>query len=378
MWCLPQKLFFSVKRQPFRLNLKMINNSKKSLWIQIVCISIFIIAPFLLIPAHRSNEPFVSGMNLMLLKNLVANTLLVVFFYFSYYILIPLFYAKKYPRFILYFLISGFLSLAPPLLVELRNVSPPPHTEAHDRKNHFEDHEREGRPGGPKKHGVRHLEDDLFLFIAVFIISIALNLQARIKQSEKEKLAAELAYLKSQINPHFLFNTLNNIYALALKKSDDTANAIVKLSGMMRYNITDAQSEFIEIEKEIDYISSYIELQKIRIGETAKVNFTINGIAHKHQIAPLLLISFIENAFKYGVNPEIESIIQIAINITNNTVELKVSNKIVPVSIVDNTKTGTGIANVIRRLDLLYSGKYQLQISHTDTDYTVTLLITIK
>jgi len=171
---------------------------------------------------------------------------------------------------------------------------------------------------------------------------------------------------------------LNNIYALALKKSDETANAIVKLSGMMRYNITDAQSEFIEIEKEIDYISSYIELQKIRIGETAKVNFTINGIAHKHQIAPLLLISFIENAFKYGVNPEIESFIQIAIDITNNTIELKVSNKIVPVSIVDNTKTGTGIANVIRRLDLLYSGKYQLQISHTDTDYTVTLIITIK
>ena len=364
----------------------MINNSKKSLWIQIVCICIFIIAPFLLIPAHRSNEPFVSGMNLMLLKNLVANTLLVVFFYFSYYILIPLFYAKKYPQFILYFLISGLLTLVPPLLIETSIQKPQRHMNRvdkdlfrndHDRPQ-FEPHDRAGRPGGPKKHGVRHLEDDLFLFISVFIISIALNLQARIKQSEKEKLAAELAYLKSQINPHFLFNTLNNIYSLALKKSDDTANAIVKLSGMMRYNITDAQSEFIEIEKEIDYISSYIELQKIRIGETAKVNFTINGIAHKHQIAPLLLISFIENAFKYGVNPEIESIIQIAINITNNTVELKVSNKIVPVSIVGNTKTGTGITNVIRRLDLLYSGKYQLQISHTETDYTVTLLITIK
>ena len=128
----------------------MINNSKKSLWIQIVCICIFIIAPFLLIPAHRSNEPLVSGMNLMLLKNLVANTLLVVFFYFSYYILIPLFYAKKYPRFILYFLINVFLSLAPPLLVELRNVSPPPHTHTQGPKNHIEYHEREGRPGGPK------------------------------------------------------------------------------------------------------------------------------------------------------------------------------------------------------------------------------------
>jgi LytS/YehU family sensor histidine kinase len=254
-------------------------------------------------------------------------------------------------------------------LIESNHVVPKAHKHAH---------ESEGRPNGPRKKGIGHWEDDLFLFLAVFIISIALKLQARFKETEKAKLAAELAYLKSQINPHFLFNTLNSIYSLALKKSDDTANAIVKLSGMMRYNITDAQSEFIEIEKEIDYITSYIELQKIRLGETAKVNFAVNGIADKHQIAPLLLISFIENAFKYGVNPEIESFIQITIGITNNTVELKVYNKIVPVNIVENTKTGTGIANVIRRLDLLYSGKYQLQISHTETDYTVTLIITIK
>ena len=364
----------------------MINNSKKSLWIQIVCICIFIIAPFLLIPQHHSDGPSVAGINFMLLKNLVANTLLVVFFYFSYYILIPLFYAKKYPQFILYFLISGFLSLAPPLLIETNIQKPQRHmnhvnkdlfSNDHDRP-HFEPHDGTGRPDGPRKHGIGHWEDDLFLFISVFIISIALNIQARFKQTEKEKLAAELAYLKSQINPHFLFNTLNNIYALALKKSDETANAIVKLSGMMRYNITDAQSEFIEIEKEIAYISSYIELQKIRIGETAKVNFTIDGLEYKHQIAPLLLITFIENAFKYGVNPEIESIIQIAIGISNNTIELLVSNKIVPISIIENANTGTGIANVIRRLDLLYSGKYQLQISHTETDYAVKLIITVK
>lgn len=364
----------------------MINNSRKSLWIQIICISIFIIAPFLLIPQHHSDGPSVAGINFMIFKNLVSHTLLVLFFYFSYYILIPIFYQKKYPQFILYFLISGLLTLVPPLLIEKSIEKPQRHmnrvnknlfSNNHDRPQ-FELHDRAGRPGGPRKHRIGHWEDELFLFISVFIISIALNIQARFKQTEKEKLAAELAYLKSQINPHFLFNTLNNIYALALKKSDDTANAIVKLSGMMRYNITDAQSEFIEIEKEIAYISSYIELQKIRIGETAKVNFTIDGLQHKHQIAPLLLISFIENAFKYGVNPEIESIIQIAISISNNTIELLVSNKIVPISIVENANTGTGIANVIRRLDLLYSGKYQLQISHTETDYTVKLIITIK
>jgi hypothetical protein len=364
----------------------MINNSRKSLWIQITCICIFIVAPFLLIPQHHLAGPFIAGINLMLLKNLVANTLLVLFFYFSYYILIPAFYSKKYARFILYFLISGFLTLAPSFLIESSIGKPPPNMQGSNNETFSNNHDRlqfepdddDFGPDGHRKNGDRHWEDDIFLFISVFIISIVINLQARIKQSEKEKLAAELAYLKSQINPHFLFNTLNNIYSLALKKSDDTANAIVKLSGMMRYNITDAQSEFIEIEKEIAYISSYIELQKIRIGETAKVNFTIDGLEHNHQIAPLLLIFFIENAFKYGVNPEIESFIQIAIGITNNTLELKVSNKIVPVSIVENSNTGTGIANVIRRLDLLYSGKYQLQISNTETDYTVTLLITIK
>ena len=174
----------------------MINNSRKSLWIQIICISIFIIAPFLLIPQHHSDGPSVVGINFMIFKNLVSHTLLVLFFYFSYYILIPIFYQKKYQQFILYFLISALITLAPPLLIEKSIEKPQRHinrvnkhlfSNNHDRPQ-FEPHDRAGRPGGPKKHGVRHLEDDLFLFVSVFIISIALNLQARIKQSEKEKL----------------------------------------------------------------------------------------------------------------------------------------------------------------------------------------------
>ena len=129
-----------------------------------------------------------------------------------------------------------------------------------------------------------------------------LKINSRLKLAEKEKVNAELSYLKAQINPHFLFNTLNSIYSLAIEKSDYTATAVVKLSSMMRYVITDASHKFVPLEKEINYISNYIELQKLRIDSSIKLMYTVTGDISDKKIAPLVLISFIENAFKYGVN----------------------------------------------------------------------------
>jgi hypothetical protein len=347
------------------------------------------LAPFLLKPEPFPGQPKMDELDFMLLKNLIANGLLTMFFYFSYYFLIPKFFSRKYFTFFLFFLISAFITIIPPIIVE-KNGGPPPHRHGTNneliplskeeiRKDSFTPANAEFKgPEGRMKHGPGHWEDDLFLFVSVFIIAIALKLQSRYKQTEKEKLAAELAYLKSQINPHFLFNTLNSIYSLALKKSDETANAIVKLSGMMRYNLTDAQLDFIEISKEIDYISSYIALQKIRIGETATVKFEITGNQNNLQIAPLLLIPFIENAFKYGVNPEIDSAISIRIEMQQDSIALTVKNNIVPVYLADNSKTGTGIVNVKRRLELIYPGTYELNFNQSENDYQVNLNIKIK
>jgi LytS/YehU family sensor histidine kinase len=192
------------------------------------------------------------------------------------------------------------------------------------------------------------------------------------KQTQKEKLDAELLYLKAQINPHFLFNTLNSIYSLAIVKSDMTASAIVKLSGMMRYVLSEAHLETVSLQKETAYISDYIELQKLRLTESANLHFILTGYNTGKQIAPLLLIPFIENAFKFGVNPEKKSEISIHIDIEESHLFLFVKNDKVNDSAEHN---GLGIANTQSRLQLLYPGKHELNITDTENQFSVSLKI---
>src|ERR1700748_3501739 len=187
-----------------------------------------------------------------------------------------------------------------------------------------------------------------------------LKISNRLKLAEREKVNAELSYLKAQINPHFLFNTLNSIYSLAIEKSDYTATAVVKLSGMMRYVITDASHKFVSLEKEINYISDYIELQKIRLDDSIKLSYSVSGDPADKIVAPLVLISFIENAFKYGVNAEENSEIKIHIDSTKGYVHLRVFNKKVKIQQVNTHTSGLGIENTINRLQLLYPGRHKL------------------
>lgn len=193
----------------------------------------------------------------------------------------------------------------------------------------------------------------------------------------RDKLDAELSYLKAQINPHFLFNTLNSIYSLALQKSDDAANAVVKLSGMMRYVLTESQRESVSLEKEINYIKDYVELQKLRLGNAVRLDFNISGNAAQKQIAPLLLIPFIENAFKHGVNAEENSEIKIEINVTESAVNLFVKNNKVNVDNTTDVKTGLGVENTKNRLILLYPDKHHLTIDDNPLSFAVSLSINI-
>lgn len=199
-----------------------------------------------------------------------------------------------------------------------------------------------------------------------------LKISSLLKLAEKEKVNAELSYLKAQINPHFLFNTLNSIYSLAIEKSDYTATAVVKLSGMMRYVITDASHKFVPLEKEINYISDYIDLQKLRIDSTIKLTFYVSGDVADKKIAPLVLISFIENAFKYGVNAEENSEININIDITKAYLHMRVTNKKVSMKQVQ-PKSGLGIENAQNRLQLLYPANHKLVIKETKTDFSILL-----
>ena len=223
------------------------------------------------------------------------------------------------------------------------------------------------------------------IFFLVFLISTCisatqqwLRLEQITKAVETEKLNTELSFLKSQINPHFFFNTLNNIYALAVVGSDKTAPTIMKLSAIMRYILTDTQNDTVPLENEVNFITNFIDLQRVRLTNKVTVSFTTEGIICNQQIAPLLFIPFIENAFKYGVSTKENSTITITLKATNTTVYLFVSNTVVRADNGILDATGIGINNVKRRLDLLYPKAHILQITNNETFFFVTLEITIK
>ncbi len=201
----------------------------------------------------------------------------------------------------------------------------------------------------------------------------------QIERLKAEKNAVELAFLKSQVDPHFLFNTLNSLYALALEENGErTADSIAKLGGLMRYSLHDARAERIVLAKELDYIRSYIELQELRLSERNQVKLHIAGGAEERReltIAPLLLIPFIENAFKYGVSPREESRIEIHLAIVENTLYMDVKNTIVRVA---SEKGGLGLKNVRNRLALLYPERHRLEWGPAEGQYFVHLEIDLS
>ncbi|RKD20082.1 histidine kinase [Pelobium manganitolerans] len=184
---------------------------------------------------------------------------------------------------------------------------------------------------------------------------------------EKQKLTAELAFLKSQINPHFLFNSLNNIYSLAYQKSDAAPNAILKLSEIMRYMLYESNDSKVSLEKEIGYLKSFIELQKLRFKGDAQVVLEIEGQVAQQQIVPLLLISFVENAFKHGLATDKNHPIHINISVFEDNLMFTIKNR---KNLQNKDQTGgIGMINVVRRLDLTYPGKYKLNVENREEDY---------
>jgi LytS/YehU family sensor histidine kinase len=214
-------------------------------------------------------------------------------------------------------------------------------------------------------------------FILVTLIGIGVSGYSRLKKAEEEKLKSELTYLKAQINPHFLFNTLNSIYALSVKKSDVAPESITKLSSIMRYVITDAAQDLVTLEKEMDYVSSYIELEKLRLTSKVNLKYEVSEEMKGKQIAPLIFIPFIENAFKYGVSTSENSNISITLTLQGNDLTLKVKNNKMMASSPKKT-TRLGIETTKKRLDMIYPGKYALNINETEKEFLVDLKITLS
>lgn len=213
----------------------------------------------------------------------------------------------------------------------------------------------------------------MLLSTAVYVISSNFKTSEDRKNLETEKLNAELAFLRSQINPHFLFNSLNNIYSLAYKKSDKTPEAILKLSEIMRYMLYDSNEKTVLLEDEINYLENYIELQKLRFKEKVHVDLHVDMDKEGHRIMPLLLISFLENAFKHGVSTDADKPIRIAISVQNGRLHLKTENAKNRVN-KDQTK-GVGLTNLKRRLQLGYPDRHTIHVVESEHYYSSELFI---
>lgn len=207
--------------------------------------------------------------------------------------------------------------------------------------------------------------------------SILLAINNRLKQTEKEKLSAQISSLKSQINPHFLFNTLNNIYATAIDTSPKAAEMVDRLAEMMRYTMKDTQQDFVQLEDEINYIDNFIELQKLRLDKSVKLEYSNLEYTPALQIAPMLLIPFIENAFKHGVNSEQKSHIKIEIVINKTGLQLTVLNNKVNIQKIITESSGLGIENTRHRLNLIYPSKHLLVINDSEKEFFVSLHINL-
>ena len=193
-----------------------------------------------------------------------------------------------------------------------------------------------------------------------------------------EKQSGELALLRSQINPHFLFNTLNNIYSLVYQKSEDAPEAVMKMSSIMRYMLYDATTDKVLLEKEIEYLKSFIELEKLRIRHKDFVELNVSGNVEGRTIAPMLLIPFVENAFKHGSRSVTNPGIRINLTIGPKQILFEVSNHVRQNGTATKDQVGgIGLTNIRRRLNLLYPGKHQLDISPNEDMYLVKLILFI-
>lgn len=197
---------------------------------------------------------------------------------------------------------------------------------------------------------------------------------------ERDNLDLELAFLKAQINPHFLFNSLNNIYSLILYKQESAADTVLKLSDLLRYTLYDSNSQQISLENEVIFFKNFVDLERIRHSARVSVDFQINGDFKGLSIAPLIIFPFIENAFKHGVNSSMDkSWVAITIEAKDATLHVHIKNSLhAGKKKVAGEIGGIGASNAVKRLNLLYKDKHTIDISQADRVYSVDLSITLK
>jgi hypothetical protein len=193
-------------------------------------------------------------------------------------------------------------------------------------------------------------------------------------QAQQEKITAELQLLKAQVHPHFLFNTLNNIYSFSLDRSPKTPELILKLSSLLSYMLYDCKAEEVRLQKEVEVMKDYIDLEKERYGNTIEISWTVEGDVRDVFISPLLMLPFLENAFKHGASEQIEKPwMGVVISVANNILKFKIANS--KNEYLSPGNNGIGINNVKKRLEFLYPGKHELKINDEGDFFAVSLMV---
>lgn len=298
---------------------------------------------------------------------IVTDISLLVLFYFNYFLLFPHYFKnRRFATYAVALLLVSFTTYFIQDYVRFYSIS----TVAHD-SNEWQ----------------YHLHFGPFISIFFLIVVLGTGIRAaeewlkadqRNKEIETEKLDAELASLKAQINPHFLFNALNTIYSLTITESVKAGDAVINLSKMMRYVMQDSQQNTVALSAEIDHVGYYIDFQKMRVTPNVTIVFTKDiDTPDRYTIAPLILIPFIENTFKYGISTQQDCTINIQLEVINGQLVMQVSNHIYRSQNLNGSNAGIGIANTRRRLGLIYPGKHDLKITEEDNTYTVNLKINL-
>ena len=298
-------------------------------------------------------------------------------YFFHTKVLFPLFYLRKKPG--LYFCILAIL------LFVVVIARPFDHFISQSGPNAPDFYANENLVSGPpaqKGHQGPLLDIvSVFLFMLVVVIGIATETNKQLRftiqralQAETEKANAELAFLKAQVNPHFMFNILNNVYTLAFKQDANTAAAILKLSNLMRYVTDEARKDEVPLEMEIACMTDYIDLQRLRLTEKTQLDYQIKGDLANKKIAPLILMAFVENVFKYGVSNHKNSKLAIELLAEPNLVSLYCKNSINHDK-KNEKRTGIGMENTKKRLQFTYPGKHILEVENNQKTFKINLTI---
>jgi hypothetical protein len=220
-------------------------------------------------------------------------------------------------------------------------------------------------------------QTNIFVWVALSVKFFKMWFERR-----QAAIEAELNFLKGQLHPHFLFNTLNNLYALTLNQSSRSPSVVMGLAEILRYMLYEANTEVVDLERDIRIVESYIALEKIRYEERLDINFSINGLTPEYKIAPLLILPLVENAFKHGASEQVgQAWINIDLRIKNNLLKFKISNSKPETDILKDSRehhVSIGLANVRKRLDILYPSSHHLRILEEDDVFAVILEIELN